>query len=37
MASMNYFESGMCNSTNTVVHFDGKGNDLNLRLRQDHT
>jgi hypothetical protein len=25
--------SGMSNSTNTVVHFDGKGNDLNLRLR----
>jgi hypothetical protein len=33
MASMNYFESDMSNSTNTVVHIDGKGNDLNLRLR----
>jgi hypothetical protein len=26
MASMNYFNSGMYNSTNTVEYFDGKDN-----------
>ena len=30
MASMNYFNSYMSNSTNTVVHFNGK--DINLYL-----
>ena len=33
MASMNYFDSDMYNSTNTVVFFDGKYGHLYLRLR----
>ena len=33
MASMNYFDSDLYNSTNTVVYFDGKDGDLYLRLR----
>ena len=33
MASMNYFHSDMSNSTNTIVHFDGKGGHLYLRLQ----
>ena len=32
MASMNYFDSDMSNSTNTVVHFNGKGGHLYLHL-----
>jgi len=32
MASMNYFDSDMYNSTNTVVYFDGKDNNLYLLL-----
>jgi hypothetical protein len=32
MASMNYFNSDMSNSTNTVVQFDEKGDNLCLRL-----
>jgi hypothetical protein len=27
MASMKYFDFGMSNSTNTVVHFDGEDDD----------
>ena len=30
---MNYFDSDMYNSTNTVVYFDGKDGNLYLRLR----
>ena len=30
---MNYFNSDMSNSTNTVVYFDGKDGNLYLRLR----
>ena len=30
---MNYFDSGMSNSTNTSVHFDEKSGNLYLRLR----
>ena len=38
MASMNYFDSGMYNSTNTVEYFDGKDNNLYLRLQaMSHT
>ena len=38
MASMNYFDSDMYNSTNTVVYFDGKDGNLYLRLRtMSHT
>jgi len=38
MASMNYFDSDMYNSTNTVVNFDGKDGKLYLRLRpMSHT
>ena len=38
MASINYFESDMSNSTNTIVHFDEKGINLGLRLRtRSHT
>jgi len=33
MASMNYFDSDMYNSTNTVVYFDEKYSNLYLRLR----
>ena len=33
MASMNYFDSGMYNSKNTVEYFDGIDNNLYLRLR----
>jgi len=32
MASMNYNDSDMYNSTNTVVYFDGKVDNLYLRL-----
>ena len=35
---MNYFNSDMSNSTNTVVYFDGKDDNLYLRLRtMSHT
>ena len=34
MASMNYFDSDMSNSTNMVVYFDGKDSNLYLRLRE---
>jgi len=38
MASMNYFNSGMSNSTNTVVYFDGENGNLYLRSRgMSHT
>ena len=38
MASMNYFDSDMYNSTNTVVHFDGKeGNSHLCLLARSHT
>jgi hypothetical protein len=38
MASMNYFDSDMSNSTNMVVYFDGKDSNLYLRLRaMSHT
>jgi len=38
MASMNYFDSDMYNSTNTVVCFDGKDGNLFLRMRgMSHT
>jgi hypothetical protein len=40
MASINYLESDMSNSTNTLVHidFDEKGINLCLRLRtRSHT
>jgi hypothetical protein len=39
MDSMNYFDSDMSNSTNTVVHFDEKSGNLcpRLRLRQGRT
>jgi len=38
MASMNYFDFDMPNSTNTVIHFDGKSGNLYLRLRaRSHT
>jgi hypothetical protein len=38
MASMNYFDSYMSNSTNMVVHFDGKDGNSYLRLRaRSHT
>jgi hypothetical protein len=38
MASMNYFDSDMYNSTNTVVYFDEKDGNLYLRLRaMSHT
>jgi len=33
MASINYFDSDMYNSINTVVYFDGKDGNLYLRLR----
>jgi hypothetical protein len=33
MTSMNYFDSDMYNSTNTVVYFDGKDGNLYLCLR----
>jgi hypothetical protein len=29
---MNYFDSDMSNSTNTVIYFDGKDGNLYLRL-----
>jgi calcineurin-like phosphoesterase family protein len=32
LASMNYFDSDMSNSTNTVIYFDGKDGNLYLRL-----
>ena len=32
MASMNYFDSDMCKSTNTVVYFNGKDGNLYLLL-----
>ena len=32
MASMNYFDSGMYNSTNTVEYIDGKDNNSYLLL-----
>ena len=31
MASMNYFDFDMLNSTNTVLYFDGKDGNLYLR------
>jgi len=35
---MNYFDSDISNSTNTVVLFDGKGGNLYIRLRaRSHT
>ena len=35
---MNYFDSDMSNSTNTVIHFDEKGGHLCLCLRaRSHT
>jgi len=35
---MNYCDSGMSNSINTVVYFDGKDSNLYLRLRtMSHT
>jgi hypothetical protein len=38
MASMNYFDSDMYNSTNTVEYFDWKDDNLYLRLRaMSHT
>jgi hypothetical protein len=38
MASMNYFDFDMYNSTNTVVCFDGKDGNFYLRLRaMSHT
>ena len=38
MASINYFDSDMSNSTNTVVHCNGKGGNLYLCLRvRSHT
>ena len=38
MASMNYFDSDMYNSTNTVVYFDGKDGNLFLHMRSmSHT
>jgi hypothetical protein len=38
MASINYFDSDMYNSTNTVVCFDEKDGNLYLRLRaMSHT
>jgi hypothetical protein len=30
MASINYFDSDISNSTNTVIHFDEKGGNINL-------
>ena len=33
MASVNYFDSDMSKSTNTVLYFDGKDGNLYLRLR----
>jgi hypothetical protein len=33
MASMNYFDSDMYNSINTVAYFDWKDDNLYLRLR----
>ena len=33
MATMNYFDSDMSNSTNTVVHLDEKGGNLFLHLQ----
>jgi len=33
MASMIYFDSGMSNGANTVVHFDAKNCNAWLRLR----
>jgi hypothetical protein len=33
MASMNYFDSDMYNSTNTVVYFNGKDDNLYLCLQ----
>jgi hypothetical protein len=33
MAFMNYFDSDMKNSTNTIVYFDGKDGILYIRLR----
>jgi len=38
MASMNYFDSDMYNSTNTAVYFDEKDGNLYLRLQaMSHT
>ena len=38
MVSMNYFDSDMYNSTNTVVCFDGKDGNLYIHLRtMSHT
>jgi hypothetical protein len=38
MASMNYFDSDMYNSTNTVVYFDEEDGNLYLCLRaMSHT
>ena len=38
MASMNYFDSDMYNSINTVAYFDWKDDNLYLRLRaMSHT
>jgi hypothetical protein len=37
MASMNYFYSDMSNSTNTVVHFDEKDDNVCLILRDGRT
>ena len=37
MASMNYFLSDTPNSTNTVVHFDEKDDNLCLVLRDGRT
>jgi hypothetical protein len=33
MTSMNYFDSGMSNGANTVVHFDAKNCNAWLRLK----
>jgi hypothetical protein len=33
MASMNYCDSGMYNTTNTVVYFDGKDGNSYLHLQ----
>jgi hypothetical protein len=38
LASINYFDSDISNSTNTVVYFDGKDGNLYLRFRtMSHT
>jgi len=38
MASMDFFDTDMYNSTNTTVYFDGKDGNLYLRLRtMSHT